>query len=317
MTDLIATSEKCSSLSATIDPVLSVIRDKLYDLCSSRPLLQVVLAPPLYRPLPLWYRDSMAEIAEKFSACYGGNRPENFHLLPSFISQNLCPDGILLNPVSGLHYILHLFDQTVSVLEVAQAPPDHRLAGVLESVRSHDDRLAYIENDHSRLHDRVDRRIAIESEFSDWITNRSEEDWLTIKNLPRLSSDYNRQEWQVAAKKQVQEALKLVLHVNKINVDFRVLVVSNPFRHRNTGPTLYNVKLSSVEASKRIRDVYSAFFRHSNPVKRPSSLRGVAVNNKVTLNTRIRAAIMRQLGEKYLENNRGASYKVRGYEKKS
>ena len=38
------------------------------------------------------------------------------------------------------------------------------------------------------------------------------------------------------------------------------------------------------------------------------------MNNKVTLNTRIRAAIMRQLGEKYLENNRGASYKVRGYE---
>ena len=118
----------------------------------------------------------------------------------------------------------------------------------------------------------------------------------------------------MAAKKQVHEALKLALHVNKVNVDFRVLVVSNPFRHRNTGPTLYNVKLSSVEASKRIRDVYSAFFRHSNPVKRPSSLKGVALNNKVTLNTRIRAAIMRQLGEKYLENNRGASYKVCGYE---
>ena len=307
-------AEKCSSLSSTVDPVLSAVRDKLVAFCSVRPLLQVVLAPPLYRPLPLWYRDGLAQIATKFSACFGAKRPPNFHVMPSFVSQDLCPDGVMLTPVSGLHYVIHLFDEAVSVLEAVESPQESRLSLVLESVRSHDDRLAYIEHDHSRLHHRVDRRVAIESEFSDWVTNRSEEDWLTIRNLPRLSSELNRQEWQVEVKKQVRDALKLGLNALKVHVDFKVLVVTNPFRHRNTGPTLYNVKLNSVDASQTIRDSFSGFYRRANPVKRPSSLRGVSVQNKVTLNTRIRVEIMRQLGERYLENNRGASYHVKGYD---
>ena len=314
MTELIVSTERASSLSSTVDPVFSVIRDKILTLCTTRPTLQVVLAPPLYRPLPLWYRDNLAQVATKFSACFGRDRPENLHLLPSFVSQDLCPDGVLLTPVSGLHFVLYLFDETLSALKAVETTPDTLLVGVLESVRAHDDRLAYIEHDHSRLHHRVDRRVAIESEFSDWVTNRSEEDWITIKNLPRLSPDLNRQEWQVEAKKQVRDALRLAMNALKVNVDIKVLVVSNPFRHRNTGPTLYNVRLGSFESSRRIRDSFSGFFRHANPVKRPSSLKGISFNNKVTLNTRIRAAIMRQLGERYIETNRGATYKVRGYE---
>ena len=61
------------------------------------------------------------------------------------------PDGAFLTPVSGLHYVIHLFDQTVSVLTVAQASADLKVMQVQEAVRLHDDRLAYLEHRHDNL----------------------------------------------------------------------------------------------------------------------------------------------------------------------
>ena len=47
--------------------------------------------------------------------------PANLYLIPSFICQDLSPDGIHLTAVSGLHYLLHLFDQSEAVLALAEA----------------------------------------------------------------------------------------------------------------------------------------------------------------------------------------------------
>ena len=47
---------------------------------------------------------------------------------------------------------------------------------VRESVRHHDDRMAFIENRHSQLQSQVDLKVAVDSEFNDWMLNRSEED---------------------------------------------------------------------------------------------------------------------------------------------
>ena len=70
----------------------------------------------------------------------------NLVLLPSFSSQDLMPDGIFLTPVSGLHYVLHLFDQAVIAIEVSDQ--DMQMGSVQEAVRRHDDRLAYLEGQH-------------------------------------------------------------------------------------------------------------------------------------------------------------------------
>ena len=313
MTELLLATDERSSVYATIDPVLTSIKERLVELCTSRPSLQVTIAPPLFRSRPSWYHQNMSWVATQFSSCFSSDRPPNLHLLPSHINQELGPDGVLLTPVAGLHYILHLFDQSMSTLDNLGASTDDQLAGVRESSRSHDDRLAYLEHDNSRLRRQVNIKIAADAEFSDWMINRSEESWLTINGLPRLPSGLDGREWQVAAKKQVQDFFRQVLKATKANVNYDVLYVGNPVRYRTSGPTVYNVQLNSVEASKRLRDVYSGFFRRSNPIKKIPVIKGVSLRNKITLDSKIRIAILRQLGEKYIERNQGASYKVEGF----
>ena len=268
----------------------------------------------MYRPRPFWYRVQLPEVATQFSGCFSSRRPPNLHLLPSFINQEVGPDGISLTPVAGLHYILHLFDHSEALLALAEADQVQRSETVHEAVRYHDDRLAYLEHDHANLSGRVNHKIAVDAEFSDWVLNKSEEDWISIRGLPRLGSSLSQQEWQVEAKRQVTDVLRLTLQANKTNLNVSVLLVVNPWRRRVTGPTLYNVRLNSPEAARRIREMFSGFFRHANPLKKPASFKGLSLRNKVTQETLVRIAIMRQLGEVYQASNPGSSYKMRGYE---
>ena len=89
-------------------------------------ILQVVLAPPLYRDRPYWYRQQMPEVATQISAMFSASPPPNFHLLPSFINQSYT-DGINLTPVAGLHYVLFLFDKTEVVLADAAASTEDQV----------------------------------------------------------------------------------------------------------------------------------------------------------------------------------------------
>ena len=126
------------------------------------------------------------------------NQPDNLLLLPSFVSQDLLPDGQHLSPVSGLHYILHIFDQSEASIALKSCSSEIKLVAVQESVRQHDDRLSYLESCHLGLHDTVNLKTATDAEFKDWTINRSEEDWLTVMGLPRLGQMLPR-EWQKAA----------------------------------------------------------------------------------------------------------------------
>ena len=94
---------------------------------------------------------------------------------------------------------------------------------------------------------------------------------------------------------------------------FQVLYVQNPVRGRSIGMPVLNVQMNSVEVSKRLRDLYSGFFRHNRPAPLPPAFKGVTVRNKVTLATRIRIAIMQELGANYKESNPGSSINLRGY----
>ena len=162
---------------------------------------QVFVAPPLFRRQPAWYNN-----------------------------------GKFLTPVSGLHYVLHIFDQTEMLMTRATLTNESQLAQVQEQVRHHEDRMSYLENRHVGLQLQADSKIAADAEFDDWTRNRSEEDWIVIKGLPQLAT-VTRQEWPMAVKRQVSEAIKLVLHANRSRLDFEVLHVFNPFRPDATGPT--------------------------------------------------------------------------------
>ena len=272
-----------------------------------------MVAPPLYRNHPMWYQRGLTQIAARFSVTFSEGKPDNLFLLPSFSSQDLLPDGAFLTPVSGLHYVLHLFDSSEAALDLTASSGNVQFGCVKENVRLHDDRMAFIERRHDHLQRRVDHKIAIDAEFSDWVTNRSEEDWLVVQGLPRLSSDLSNHDWQEAAKKQVTELIKFVLNIDRSNVRFTVLLVLNPFRHIPTRPPLYNVRMDSVASSSRIREIYSGFFRKERPMKLPPSLKGVSIRNKITLNTKIRLAILREVGSIYKESNKGSFYKANGY----
>ena len=215
--------------------------------------------------------------------------------------------------MSGLHYVLHLFDSADSVLTASAIGGDAQLSLVRESVRQHDDRMAYLENRHNRLLDVTNLKAAVDAEFNDWVTNRSEEDWFTISGLKRLTQIASS-EWQDAVRHQVTKVVKAVLNSNQVCHDFEVVHVVNPFRHQTTGPTTYNVRMNSVAASKLVRDLFSGFFRHNRPVKLPAELKGLSLRNKVTKETKIRIEILRQLGEVYQAANPGSSYRVRGFE---
>ena len=274
---------------------------------------QVLVAPPLFRHQPTWYSKGLTQVASRFSAVFSTNAPPNLHLLPSFSCQDLEADGKHLTPVSGLHYILHLCDQTEAVLTRATLTTDSQLSQVQEQVRHHEDRMSYLENHHVGLQKQVSTKVAVDAEFSDWIQNRNDEDWLVIKGLPRLNVVSDK-EWPAAVKKQVSDCISLVLRTNRTRLDFEVLHVANPFKLRNTGPTLYNVRMDSFYSSKTIRDTFSGFFRHVRPVALPPALKGLSFRNKVTLETKVRIAILHQLGTRYKESNAGGMYKVHGYD---
>ena len=313
ITEMLLTAEDCGTLSSTCDTMFSLFKDRVSDFCHQKPGVSVIVAPLLYRHRPFWYQKHLHHFALRFSNIMSESRPANMHLLPSFASQDLMPDGVFLTPVSGLHYVLHLFDQTEAVLVNQASSSEVQLVDVKESCRSNSDRLAYLEHRHERVDDRLDLKVAADAEFNDWVLNRSEEDWFMLQGAPRLPESTPR-EWQLAAKRQVNDIIKLVLHSHRVRLDYTVVYVANPKRGINTGPTVSNVRLDSVSASKRIRDLFSGFFQRGVSAKLPSALKGISIRNKVTHETRVRIAILRQLGINYQEKNPGGSYQVRGYD---
>ena len=313
VTELIIMAEDCGTVAATVDTALLAFKSKIEAFCKVKPDLHVVVSPPLYRHQPFWYQRHLPQIADFFSGILSDAKPENLHMMPSFNTQELNPDGVHLNPVSGLHFVLHLFDQAELIMQNLVSTPNAQLVRVQEACRRQDDRLTFIEQRHARLDRRADLRAASDAEFRDWVTNRNEEDWLTIQGAPRLSQK-GRSEWQVAAKKQVTDIIKLVFNIHKVHLSFKVLYVKNPIPFRTTGQTILNVRMNSVEASERVRETYSGFFRKNSPIKLPGSLKGVSIHNKVTLDTRIRISILHALGSVYTETNPRSRYKVRGFE---
>ena len=173
------------------------------------------------------------------------DRPPNLHILPSFISQDLLHDGVHLTPVSGLHYVLHVFDQTEAVLALSTQDSDSRLVHVQESVRQHDDRMAYLEGRQGGFVSQAHVKVAADAELHDWMLNRADEDWMVVTNLPRIS---NNRDWQDAARRQVADVIKLVLHANRINMNFEVMYVANPFRFQTNRQNVYNVQMDSVSS---------------------------------------------------------------------
>ena len=112
----LASAEDSGAVVSTVDPVLTDFAAQVRELCGRRPALAVFVAPPMFRTTPVWYRQGLPQIAHQFSNIMAADRPRNLHLLSSAVSNSLTADGIHLDPVAGLHYVLHLFDDAHRVI---------------------------------------------------------------------------------------------------------------------------------------------------------------------------------------------------------
>ena len=95
----------------SIDPILTDFAQQIREFCTARPSVQVFIGPPMYQFVPFWYRRNMPAVVQQFATILSAQRTRNLSLLSSPVSQELCDDGIHLTPVSGLHYLLNLFDE--------------------------------------------------------------------------------------------------------------------------------------------------------------------------------------------------------------
>ena len=91
------------------------------------------------------------------------------------------------------------------------------------------------------------------------------------------------------------------------------MVVNKTSRIKNA-ETRYHVQMASLEDSKEIRLKFGSFFIGGGGEKRPDLLKKISINNLVTPATSVRVAIMKVLGQRYLDSNPGARVQVIKYE---
>ena len=103
--------------------------------------------------------------------------------MPSFDTPDYEADGVHLTAYSGLEFVLHMFDSACTILGNVNTDPGVKVIQNKESTRVLEDRMVALEQDHRRLCDVVDLKIAIDSELSDIQINERNED------CPRILSE--------------------------------------------------------------------------------------------------------------------------------
>ena len=305
LTNYLTSSEESSTTSDRVYSVLSEFRQHIDAFCVSRPSTVVIVSPPMFRTLPHWYSVGLPEILIQFSALMSADRPQNLHLIGSFSSPELMPDGVHLTPYSGLHYIVHLFDASRIISEAPVQPPE--LAKTTEDVRSVTDRVVVLEQSHARLAAAHSLKVAIDSEMDDFLENTRFEDHFLISGLS-VEAGLGNREWQNRVKDLIQEKIKLLLGRSA-----PIAYVQNATGGRKDGIKTYLVRMVQLEDSKIIRDKFGSFFK-AGARARPPGLIGLSIRNRVTIGTRIRLEIMKLLAERYRVSNPGSKTQVINYD---
>ena len=208
-----------TSIPHRVDPVYDTVTSLINDFSTSRDSLQVLVAPPMYRKSPIWYREGLPEILSRFSSAFS-SRPGNVHLLPSFSTPEFEDDGVHLTSYSGLEFVLHLFDASANLLESLSHGTDRRMTRTNESTRLLEDRVVVLEQDHRRLNNFVEYKSAVIAESEDFKENVRNEDHFVISGLTRLPSDLDTKTWQARAKSDVQNVIRSIMS-RDINIDIR------------------------------------------------------------------------------------------------
>ena len=307
ITNFLTSSEEDSMVSKRIEPVLDEFLTILTSACSGLPAMAFLLAPPMYRKSPLWYREGLPEVMTRFSAAFK-DKPANLHLLPSFPTPDYEQDGCHLTAYSGLEYMIHLFDSSVTLLDDLSKSCDERIPVSNEATRLLEDRVMVLEQDHRRLNEDVELRAAVDAELHDYHENVGNEAFFMITGCPRRPGLTSR-EWQERVKRDLSRILQELMG-REIPIDY----VTNATGPRPDAPVRYNVRLTTVEASEQVRTKFGSFFPNGRDERPPFFKdRDISIRNLVTQSTRVRLAILQVIGKRYRESNQGSKVQVINY----
>ena len=283
-----------------IDPVLQDVKAALLDACAANPARRYLVAPPMYRTHPLWYREGLPEILTSFSLIMSHERPENLHLLPSFSTPEFDQGGVHLTPYSGLEFVLSLVDGAQELIDGLPTATEEVVSKNTESTRVLEDRVVALEQDHRRLNRVVDNQIAVEAEMSDFLKNERFEDSFVVEGTPKIPDEVTGKPWQEQATKDVQVVLKKLM-----GREMKILFVQNVTTRQADAVVAYSVKMLSVADSKAIRLKFGSFFLGGSD-KRPTELKPYSIKNRITPETKIRISILKLMAKRYRDSNPGS-----------
>ena len=249
---LTSTEEAGSSISFRVEPVLHEVFQLIAEAAQGFKDHFVIVAPPMYRHSPLWYRDGLPEILGKFSDVFK-SRPKNVLMMSSFQTPEFESDGIHLNPYSGLQFVLYLFDLSNSLLDALLLPSSETTEAATEATRLLQDRMVAIEQDHRHLIKVVDTETAEDSDLADFHKNIRLENSFMITGLKSLGEGLEPKEWQKLAIQDVKAVLTILLGEER-PIKF-IQSETTPIKGQKDQPDLivrYMVEMCKIEDSKEI-----------------------------------------------------------------
>ena len=308
LTNFLTDAEEAgASISLRVEPVPREAFEILTAAAVEHTEIAYIVAPPMYRHAPLWYRDGLPEILNKFSEVFR-DRPQNLLMMSSFATPEFEADGVHLTAYSGLEFMLHLFDAAGSLLDSMSKPITEIASLMVETSRVLEDRMMAIEQDHRRLNKNFEKKSAVDAELADFQQNVRNEDWFVIRGLSAQPEGLDTKEWQVRAVQDVQGVLTILLGEER-----PLVVVVNKTSRRKDAETRYHAQCLKIEDSKEIRDKFGSFFIGAGGDKRPDSLKHVSIQNLVTPATSVRVAILKVLGQRYTSSDPGSRSQVIHY----
>ena len=309
LTNFLTSADGPPPVSHRIDPILQSIRQAVFDFCLNQPDRLCLLAPPMYRTSPLWYREGLPEVLTLFSQSFTSEeKPVNLRLLPSFPTPEFEADGVHLTAYSGLEYILHLFDASSELIAKFEASPEQVLVQSCESTRVLEDRMMVLEQDHRRLNKVVESKTASDAELDDFHANERFEDSFVIFGLAPIPSELVGKAWQDQALRDVKAVLYILFQR-----DFSIIVVQNATSRVPGSEVKYNVKMTDINDSKIIRRKFGGFFVGSKD-GRPDALKGINIKNRVTPETKTRIELLKLMAKRYRVSNPDGKAQVISHE---
>ena len=309
VTNFLSSCEGSQTVSLRTEAVLQDFRASLDEVCAGHPDRFYLVAPPMYRTNPIWYREGLPEIMNLFSLAFRSEKPRNLLLLPSFATPDYESDGVHLTAYSGLEFILHLFDSSEEAVEGLDLETEEVCSNTTEATRVLEDRVMVLEQDHRRLARVVDHKIAIDAEIADFRENERLENCFEIAGLNPIHPDLVGKAWQDQAVRDVQAVLQLLM-----GRTFDIIFISNATsRIRVDAEVTYCVKMASVSECAAIRRKFGSFYLGGTD-KRPEGLTSINIKNRVTPETKTRISVLKLMAKRYRNSNPGAKVQVVHYD---